>query len=333
MRSIIVCNEPDSYRRVYAPSSLEYLYENAGLDDRLYSEEDVRQSPDAFTDVDFLFSTWGMPVFSEEEIRRFFPRLRCLFYAAGTVQKFARPFLNEGVRVFSAWAANAIPVAEVTVSEILLANKGFFQTAHLMSGGSADEAKGLSFSFPGNYGAKIGIIGAGMIGKKVIRMLKAYRLEVMVFDPFLPDETAAELGVEKTTLARVFSECSVVSNHLANNDQTKGMLREPLFSSMKPHATFLNTGRGLQVNEDDLAAALSARPDLTAILDVTFPEPPEIGSALYALPNCILTPHIAGSLGDETKRMAEFMVEEFRNYRAGLPCLYEVTLEALKTMA
>ena len=96
----------------------------------------------AFADVTELFSTWGMPVFSEEEIRRCFPRLECVFYAAGSVQSFARPFLNCGVKVISAWAANAIPVAEFTVAEIILANKGFYRQSRLMKSGEHKLCKG-----------------------------------------------------------------------------------------------------------------------------------------------------------------------------------------------
>jgi phosphoglycerate dehydrogenase-like enzyme len=180
---------------------------------------------------------------------------------------------------------------------------------------------------------KIGIIGAGMIGKMVISKLKDYRLEALVFDPFLPEETAAQLGVKKVTLLELFRECQVVSNHLANNDQTKGMLDGKLFESMLPYATFINTGRGAQVVEQDLIRVLKDRPDLTAILDVTYPEPPEPESPLYTLENCILTPHIAGSSGNEVRRMGEYMKEEFQSFLQGNPCRYEVTLEMLETMA
>ena len=85
--------------------------------------------------------------------------------------------------------------------------------------------------------------------------------------------------------------------------------------------------------EADLVRALSEEPGRTAVLDVTFPEPPEEGSPLYALPNVFLTPHIAGSSGDETFRMAEYMLEEFRNFAAGRPTRYGVTLAMLETMA
>ena len=282
-----------------------------------------------------IFSTWGMPAFSEEEIRQIFPKLEALFYAAGSVQSFARPLLNCGVTVFSAWAANGVPVAEYTVAQIILANKGFFATCRMMNRGQAQESRKIAADscYPGNYGETVGIIGAGMIGKLVIHMLKSYNLKVKVFDPFLPDETARELGVSKCSLEEVFSSCQVVSNHLANNEQTQGMLKGDLFASMRPYATFLNTGRGAQVVEADLVSVLETRPDLTAVLDVTFPEPPEEGHAFYHLSNVFLTPHIAGSSGDEVHRMAEYMAEEYRLFAAGQECRYEVTLEMLQTMA
>ena len=164
-------------------------------------------------------------------------------------------------------------------------------------------------------------------------MLKNYNLEVLVFDPFLPDEKAKELGVRKVDLEAIFKECQVVSNHLANNEQTQGMLHGKLFESMLPYSTFINTGRGAQVVEADLINTLKKRSDLTALLDVTLPEPPESDSELYTLPNCILTPHIAGSAGNEVRRMGEYMKAEYANFTSDKPCQYEVTLKMLETMA
>lgn len=318
MKTIYLCEGEIHIRNVY------------GTDAPVFCKADVLQNPADFRDTEFAFSTWGMPVFTEDEIKEYLPSLKAVFYGAGSVQKFARPFLNCGVKVFSAWAANAVPVAEYTVAQIILANKGFFKT---MGYTDRKVARKKAAEFPGNYGVKIGIIGAGMIGKLVIRMLKSYHLQVLTFDPFLPDETAEALGVEKVSLETLFRECQVVSNHLANNEQTKGMLCGALFEKMLPNATFLNTGRGAQVVEADLIQVLKARPDLMAILDVTEPEPPEAGSELYTLENCILTPHIAGSSGKEVGRMGAYMKEEYENFLKNAPCKYEVTLEMLKTMA
>ena len=72
-------------------------------------------------DAEILFSTWGMPEYTEAEITEYLPRAKALFYGAGSVQKFARPFLNRGVRLFSAWRANGLAVAQYTYAQILLA--------------------------------------------------------------------------------------------------------------------------------------------------------------------------------------------------------------------
>ena len=83
----------------------------------------------------------------------------------------------------------------------------------------------------------------------------------------------------------------------------------------------------------DLLDELQKRPTLTALLDVTYPEPPEPDSLFYTLPNVYLTSHIAGSLNDEVNRMADFMVDEFLRWEAGEPLRYEVTLDIMDTMA
>lgn len=333
MKSIFLCENTEIIRKVYNTETVEALKKEAGLADNCYNRDSVLSNPKQFSNIKAIFSTWGMPQFTEEEIRHCFPSLQHIFYAAGTVQEFARPFLSCGVAVHSAWAANAIPVAEYTVSQILLANKGFFRTAQNMSVGKLKECYNAKDHYPGNYGAAVGIIGAGMVGKQVIKLLHSYNLPIKVFDPFLPNETAKALHVIKCSLKELFSNCTVISNHLANNAQTCGMLNRPLFSSMKPYATFINTGRGAQVVENDLAAVLTERPDLTAILDVTNPEPPNKGHLFYTLPNCILTPHIAGSSGDEVHRMAAYMLEEYHRTAAGESGKYSISLKMLETMA
>ena len=112
-----------------------------------------------------------------------------------------------------------------------------------------------------------------------------------------------------------------------------GVLNRPLFASMRADATFINTGRGRQVNEADLAAVLAERPDLTALLDVTDPEPPAPDSPFYALPNVHLTSHIAGASNDEVLRMADTMIEEYQRWVDGQPLRYAVTQAMLARMA
>ena len=333
MKAIFLCGGTDNIFNVFNEDTVKELNALTGIEKKNYTKNDVLNSPELFTDVEFAFSTWGMPEFTEEEIKKYLPSLKCIFYGAGSVQYFARPFLKSGVKVFSAWAANAVPVAEMTVAEIILANKGYFLTSRLYSERGQKTAKSAFAKCRGNYGETVGIIGAGMIGRLVIEMLKAYKLNILVFDPFLSDERADALGVKKCDLPTLFESSFVVSNHLANNEQTKGMLNYALFSRMRENAVFINTGRGAQVVEDDLVRVLTERPDLYALLDVTFPEPPVDGHPFYTLPNCILTPHIAGSAGDEVARMGDYMLSECASYISGEPTKYEVTEKMLETMA
>ena len=85
--------------------------------------------------------------------------------------------------------------------------------------------------------------------------------------------------------------------------------------------------------ENDLVRVLCERADLTALLDVTSPEPPTDNHPFYTLPNCILTPHIAGSAGDEVARMGRYMLDECKAYLSGTSTKYEVTEKMLETMA
>jgi phosphoglycerate dehydrogenase-like enzyme len=180
----------------------------------------------------------------------------------------------------------------------------------------------------------VGLIGCGMIGALVAEMLKAYNLKVMAYDPFMSPEKAAALGVEQVDdLKILFEQCTVVSNHLANNAQTRGMINYDMFAAMTDYGTFLNTGRGAQVVEADMVRALSERPTLTAVLDVTDPEPPLADSPLLTMDNIILTSHIAGSQQDEFHRMSEYMKDEYLAFVNGKETKYSVTLKMLETMA
>ena len=105
------------------------------------------------------------------------------------------------------------------------------------------------------------------------------------------------------------------------------------FRSMKEGATFINTSRGAVVREEEMIQALQQRPDLFAVLDVTYPEPPPADSPLFTLPNVIVTPHIAGSVGTECQRQGRYMVEELMRYLRGDDLKWGITREMAKVLA
>lgn len=307
----------------------------ADFPDEIYSSKDLDDPALAglFARTRVIFSSWGMPALTEAQIAAHFPNLEAVYYAAGTVQYFARPFLKRGVRVFSAWAANGVPVVEFTVAQIVLAGKGYFQSLRRYRERDRKAAFAYTMSLPCNYNIRVGILGAGVIGREVMARLKAYQYEVLAYDPYVSDEVLSSLGAKRASLEEIFSTCQIISNHVANLPATVGMIDGKLLHSMLPNAALINTGRGAQVVESELIAALKACPDRTALLDVTWPEPPQEGSEFYTLPNVFLTPHIAGSQNNEWARMALYMVEEFERTEDHLPVRYEVTEKMLETMA
>jgi len=147
------------------------------------------------------------------------------------------------------------------------------------------------------------------------------------------DEIAKDLNVQLCSLETLFEQCDVVSLHTPWLKETEGMITGKHIASMKPGATFINTSRGAIVNEPEMINVLKERPDLFAVLDVTYPEPPQPGSDLYTLPNVILTPHIAGSMNGECRRMGRYMVEELQRYLSGQPLQWQITKERAAIMA
>jgi len=176
-------------------------------------------------------------------------------------------------------------------------------------------------------------VGIGAIGRAVAAMLKPFNTTVLGVDPYLPEDQARALDLEMVSLEEAFERAYVVSNHLPNLPTLQGVLTGKLFSAMPHGATFINTGRGAQVQEDGLIRVLNQRPDLTALLDVTAPEPPKPESELYTLPNVQLSSHIAGAMNNEVVRMADTAIEEFISWRDGQPLRYSVSLEQLEIMA
>ena len=334
MKSIFLVKTAEQLGHVYGNCD----FKEAGVNDldikQFITEEELKKNTALYKDVEYIFSTWYMPVLTEEEIKTFFPALKCVFYAAGTCKYFAEPYLKLGVRVFTAKASNAVPVAEFTVAQILLANKGYFRAQAYYKRGQFRLGRKYAEEHVGNYMSKIGIIGAGAVGRRVIELLSTYKFQIYVYDPFLTKERADELNVISVEKVQdLFEMCDVISNHLPDIPDTLHMIDISCFGVMKQYATFINTGRGRQVVEKDLVKVFRKRKDLCAVLDVSRHEPAFLFSPLYQLKNVFLSPHIAGSIGQEKWRMADEMLEAYSAYKEGKTIEGEVTLDMLKYMA
>ena len=287
-----------------------------------------RHAP-ALREVEVIFATWGMPRFEERHFQAL-PRLAAVFYAAGNVKAFADPLVGRGVVLVSAWDINAIPVAEMCLAQVLLSLRGYFRAVRQYRDQKTHVAK--RFWWPGVQDETVGLIGMGRIGTRLRMKLGDYPLRVIAHDPFLSAERARELEVERVGLNELFARALIVSNHIPDLPSTQGVIGERQLGAMRAGATFINTGRGAQVVEADLVRVMQARPDLTALLDVTWPEPPGAASPLWTLPNVVISPHIGGTSGHEVTRLSDCVIDEFEAWQAGRPLRYRVTPEILETM-
>jgi phosphoglycerate dehydrogenase-like enzyme len=266
----------------------------------------------------------------DEEFLGAAPRLEAVFYGAGSVRYFVtEEFWRRNILLTSSCAANALPVIDYTVAAIVFGLKRALAASELTR-------RARRFEIPENvqglYGAKVGIIGVGMVGGGVLEKLKGYDVETYCCDPYLSPERAEQLGAEPIELDEMFRVCDVVSLHAADLASTAGMVTGEHFRSMKEGAVFINTARGRIVRESEMVEVL-AEGGITAFIDVTDPEPPEPDSPLYTLPNVFLTPHLAGSGGDEVRRQGDYVVEELRRFLSGEPPLHPVTEEMMGWMA
>ncbi|WP_406515300.1 hydroxyacid dehydrogenase [Streptomyces sp. NBC_00873] len=272
----------------------------------------------ALAEADVLLTCWGAPPLTAEVLDGA-PRLRAVVHAAGSVKHHITDACWErGIAVTSAAGANALPVAEFTLAAILFAGKRVLQTAQRYAALRTGHDWLQELAGSGNYRRTVGIIGASRIGRRVIELLHPFDLDVLLYDPYVDAAEAARLGVRLATPDELCARSSVVSVHAPQLPETHHLIGAAQLAAMATGTTLINTARGSLIDEDALLAELrSGR--LHAVLDVTDPELPPALSPLYELPNVLLTPHIAGSQGNELHRMADQALDEMERFASGLP--------------
>ncbi|MFA6960890.1 MAG: hydroxyacid dehydrogenase [Opitutaceae bacterium] len=330
MHDGLIILDSHAYERIYGQEHLETISSRVRLLAKPMTGGEALRRPELLAQAEVIFSGWGAPKMDLAFLAAA-PRLKAVFYGAGSIRYFTSDeFWARDIIVSSAYAMNAVPVAEYTLATILLSLKNYWFHA-----GEIKRLGRLTERIPcaGAYGSKVGLISLGMIGRLVRDRLRPFDIEVLAYDPFIGADEADRLGVELVSLDELFRQCDVVSLHTPWLKETEGMIQGHHFELMKPRATFINTARGAIVCELEMCDVLQRRPDLTALLDVTWPETPLPGSPVFTLPNLILTPHIAGSRDKECRRMGRLMIDEFDRWNRGEPLQWAISEEKSLTLA
>ncbi|WP_370374959.1 hydroxyacid dehydrogenase [Streptomyces laculatispora] len=282
--------------------------------------------------VEILITSWGCRPLDDAVLARM-PSLKAVVHAAGSVKHHVTDACwDRGLHISTAAAANAVPVAEYTLAAILFANKRVLEIGGLYR--EHRNALDWASHFPGfgNYRRTIGLVGASLVGRRVLELLRPHDFDILLADPHLDPDAARSMGARLVELDELLAVSDIVSLHAPALPETYHLLDDRRLSLLRDGATLINTGRGSLVDTEALTAeALSGR--IHAVLDVTEPEVLPAASPLYSLPNVLLTPHIAGSLGGELLRITRSALDEVERYCAGREFAYPVTRAALTTSA
>ncbi|MFI9077759.1 hydroxyacid dehydrogenase [Streptomyces sioyaensis] len=286
----------------------------------------------ALAEAEVLLTCWGAPPLTGAVLDAA-PRLRAVIHAAGSVRHHLTDACWErGIAVSSAAAANALPVAEYTLAAILFANKRVLHSAHRYRSLRAPHDWQDELAGAGNHHRTVGVLGASRIGRRVIELLRPFDLRVLLYDPYVDAAEAARLGVTPAPLDALCAGSDIVTVHAPQLPATRHLLGAHELALLPDGATLINTARGSLIDPAALLPELlSGR--LHAVLDVTEPELPPPDSPLWDLPNVLLTPHVAGSLGTELHRLADHALAELERYAHGCPFRDPVLPEHLRRSA
>ena len=214
---------------------------------------------------------------------------------------------EKGIMVVNSPESTSITVAEHTMGLLLtLARK------LSIADKSVKEGKWEKKKFMGVELRKktLGVIGMGRIGSQVINRCKAFEMDTIAYDPYLPEGVAAQMGVELTDLESVLKRSDFITIHVPLTPETKHLISTDEFEMMKDTAFIANCARGGIIDEEALYNALVNNKIGGAALDVYEEEPPAEDSKLFELDNIVLTPHIAASTKEAQRDAAIIVADE-----------------------
>ena len=196
--------------------------------------------------------------------------------------------------------SNAVSVAELVFAQLLALCRHTHEANRAVKEGRWGDY--LQFTGTEMAGKTLGIIGMGNIGTRVAIRARAFEMNFLVYDPYIPESHVTALGGRFVDLKELLTESDFVTVHCPLNDETRGMVDDAELALMKPTAYLINAARGGIVGEAALHRALTRRAIAGAALDVVEDEPPLEGNPLFDLDNAIISPLIAAVTVEATAR-------------------------------
>lgn len=228
---------------------------------------------------------------------------------------------EHGVFVTNTPGRNAQAVTELTAALMIMCARHVLPARDAMLDGTwASKPKSWAYlQFQGHElnGHVAGLVGMGAIGRKVSKLLLAFGMQVLAYDPYLTKGQAESLGVELTGLDDLLRRSDFVSLHAPVTKETKGMIAKAQFSMMKSSAIFINSARAALVDEQALLEALKEKRIAGAGLDVFHREPLAATDPILKFDNVVAIPHIGGATGDVVRHQSEMVFGDIEAFLDG----------------
>ena len=340
-RVLIVCNQrvrdmsllPSDLDRLSAIADWEWLHLEGGVAFGPNEDPDaIRQLTERVGDVDCLVVCHGSPKISAD-VMDGAPNLKIIGELEG--DRFAyridvESAWERGIRTVDTTQGSSYPVAEWALALMLISLRNAGASFRSILAGEARQPTPNDFGYINGEltGKRVGLIGCGHIGRRLVKYLRPFDVDIRVYDPYLASEIPDAIGVVRTSLENILSKSDVIVCLAPLTPATEGMVGRRELDMIPSNSVFVNVSRGAVVDSDALIARLK-RGDIVAGLDVFDPEPIRPDSEIIGIPNTFLSPHIAGVTLTSYQRFFTLMVDELDRFFQGEEPLFELTPRSL----
>lgn len=218
---------------------------------------------------------------------------------------------KKGIVVMNTPGGNTVTTAEHTIAMMFAMARQVPQATASMKDGKWEKKRFMGVEL---FNKTLGIAGIGNIGREVAKRALAFGMHVVGYDPYLSDENAREIGIEKVDLPEIFRRSDFITLHTPMTAETKNLINKDTIKTMKDGVRIINCSRGGIVNEQDLYDAIKSGKVAGAALDVFEKEPLPAGTPLLTLDNVVCTPHLGASTEDAQENVALAVAEQIADY-------------------
>ncbi len=215
-----------------------------------------------------------------------------------------------GVIVMNTPFGNSITTAEHAISMMMSVARQIPMANASTHAGKWEKSRFMGVEL---YGKVLGLVGAGNIGAIVADRAQGLKMRVIAFDPFLSNERAEEIGVERVELDELYRRADFITIHTPLTDQTRNLLDASAFKKMKKGVRIVNCARGGIIDETALVEALNAGVVAGAALDV-FADEPARENPLFGRDDVVATPHLGASTAEAQENVAIQVAEQMSDY-------------------